>query len=54
MGAGDAGMEDIWHWDEQGPRIAFKGPTGNTGDIPHVHARKEHYRLQSHVAHPKV
>ena len=40
MGAGDAGMEDIWHWDEQGPRIAFKGPNGNTGDIPYVHARK--------------
>ena len=31
MGSGDAGMEDIWHWDADGPRIAFKGPTGNSG-----------------------
>ena len=31
MGAGDAGLEDIWHWDEDGPRISFKGPTGNSG-----------------------
>lgn len=31
MGAGDAGMEDIYHWDASGPRIAFKGPTGDTG-----------------------
>lgn len=28
MGAGDAGMEDIYHWDADGPRIAFKGPVG--------------------------
>ncbi len=28
MGAGDPGMEDIYHWDADGPRIAFKGPEG--------------------------
>ncbi|KAL0055138.1 hypothetical protein WJX82_007595 [Trebouxia sp. C0006] len=28
MGAGDPGMEDIYHWDADGPRIAFKGPDG--------------------------
>lgn len=32
MGKGDPGMEDIYHWDPvTGPRIAFKGPTGATG-----------------------
>ncbi len=31
MGAGDSGMEDIYHWDQSGPRIPFKGPTGDTG-----------------------
>ena len=31
MGAGDPGMEDIYHWDQSGPRIAFKGDTGDTG-----------------------
>ncbi len=31
MGAGDPGMEDIYHWDQSGPRIPFKGPTGDTG-----------------------
>ncbi len=30
MGAGDPGMEDIYHWDERGPRIAFKGPVGTS------------------------
>ena len=28
MGAGDPGMEDIYYWDADGPRIAFKGPEG--------------------------
>ena len=32
MGNGDAGMEDVWHWDN-GPGIAFKGPTGNSGGL---------------------
>ena len=33
MGKGDLGMEDIYHWDPvTGPRIAFKGPTGTTGE----------------------
>ncbi|KAK9814409.1 hypothetical protein WJX72_005468 [[Myrmecia] bisecta] len=31
MGQGDPGMEDIYHWDENGPRVAFRGPTGTTG-----------------------
>jgi hypothetical protein len=31
MGAGDPGMEDIYHWDADGPRIAFKGPDGTRG-----------------------
>lgn len=32
MGRGDPGMEDIYHWDPvTGPRVAFKGPTGDTG-----------------------
>ena len=30
MGAGDPGMEDIYHWDAEGPRIAFKGPVGTS------------------------
>ena len=31
MGAGDPGLEDIYYWDQSGPRIPFKGPTGDTG-----------------------
>lgn len=32
MGKGDPGMEDIYNWDPvTGPRVAFKGPTGTTG-----------------------
>ena len=36
MGKGDPGMEDIYAWDPvTGPRIAFKGPTGNSGQLCH-------------------
>ncbi|KAK9814840.1 hypothetical protein WJX72_012452 [[Myrmecia] bisecta] len=31
MGEGDPGIEDIHHWDENGPRIAYRGPTGTSG-----------------------
>ncbi|KAK9828765.1 hypothetical protein WJX72_001972 [[Myrmecia] bisecta] len=31
MGQGDPGMEDMYAWDTNGPRVAFKGPTGTTG-----------------------
>ena len=38
MGAGDPGMEDIYHWDAEGPRIAFKGPVGTSRrDLPTGH-----------------
>lgn len=31
MGQGDPGMEDLYAWDENGPRVAFKGPYGTSG-----------------------
>ena len=31
MGAGDPAMEDLYTWDEHGPRVAYKGPYGTSG-----------------------